>query len=138
MATLDREALQVLATTRLDDARTLLSNARYAAAFYLAGYAVECALKACIAHQTREYEFPDRNRVNQSYTHDLEKLKELSGLPIDAALSADAILAVNWSVVAKWEERSRYRLPTKKEAEDLLEAVDDPKHGVLPWLQERW
>lgn len=138
MATLDREALQILATTRLDDAKTLLSNARYAAAFYLAGYAIECALKASIARQTRKHAFPDKNRVIQSYTHDLEKLKELSGLPIDAALSVDAILAVNWSVVAKWEERSRYRLPTKKEAEDLIEAIDDPKHGVLPWLQEHW
>lgn len=138
MSTLDREALQILATTRLDDAKALLSNARYAAAFYLAGYAVECALKACIARQTRRHEFPDKERVNQSYTHNLVQLKGLSRLPLDEACSSDAILERNWSVVRQWKEQTRYHLSTKKEAEDLMKAIDDPKHGVLPWLQERW
>src|SRR5919106_3680906 len=38
-------------------------------AYYLAGYAVECGLKACIAKQVRRHEFPDRTTVNQSHTH---------------------------------------------------------------------
>jgi len=34
-------------------------------AYYLAGYAVECAIKACIAKGTRRYEFPDKRKVLQ-------------------------------------------------------------------------
>jgi HEPN domain-containing protein len=56
---------------RAEDARILLAAGRYAAAFYMCGYAVECALKACIAKQTREYEFPDLKQVRDSYTHDV-------------------------------------------------------------------
>lgn len=116
----------------------LLANGRYAAAFYLAGYVVECGLKACVARQTRQHEFPDKDRVTQSYTHNLEQLRRVSRLPLDEAFRADEILERNWSVVRKWKESTRYRLATKEEAEDLMKAIDDPKHGVLPWLQERW
>jgi len=30
----------------------------------LAGYAVECALKACISKRTREHDFPEKKLVN--------------------------------------------------------------------------
>jgi len=43
---------------RLKDAEVLLQKGRNEAAYYLAGYAVECALKACIAKQTKRHEFP--------------------------------------------------------------------------------
>ena len=43
-------------------------------AYYLAGYAIECALKACIAKATRRYDFPDRKKVDASHTHDLREL----------------------------------------------------------------
>jgi hypothetical protein len=41
------------AEPHLQDAEALLQGGRYDAAYYLAGYAVECAIKACIANQTR-------------------------------------------------------------------------------------
>jgi len=37
-----------LAERWLEDARSLLDNHRWSAAYYLAGYAVECGLKACV------------------------------------------------------------------------------------------
>jgi len=43
-------------------------------AYYLAGYAVECALKACIAKKTQRHEFPDKRRVDASHTHNLIQL----------------------------------------------------------------
>ena len=49
MASLNRTDFQILAVERLEDAKALASLGRYAAAFYLAGYSIECALKACIA-----------------------------------------------------------------------------------------
>lgn len=42
-----RTELQRLAIERLADARALLTTKRWSGAFYLAGYAVECGLKAC-------------------------------------------------------------------------------------------
>jgi hypothetical protein len=41
---------------------------------------VECALKACIAKGTERYEFPDKKRVDASYTHNLQELVKLAGL----------------------------------------------------------
>jgi hypothetical protein len=46
----------------------------------LAGYSVECGLKACVAKQIREHDFPDRQFVLDSYTHDLNRLIGLAGL----------------------------------------------------------
>ncbi len=38
-----------------------------------------CA-QSLIAKQVREFDFPDRKVVNDSYVHDLEKLLNVSGL----------------------------------------------------------
>lgn len=69
-----RQDLQELAEMRLADAEALLVAGRYSGAYYLAGYAVECAIKACIAKQFRQHEFPDLPRVRQIYTHGYETL----------------------------------------------------------------
>jgi HEPN domain-containing protein len=45
---MNRTDLQILAEDRLKDAEVLLANGRFGAAYYLAGYAVECGLKACV------------------------------------------------------------------------------------------
>jgi hypothetical protein len=51
---------------------------------YLAGYAVECALKACITKKTKRHDFPPNIKaIGEYYTHELEKLvkgAELGGL----------------------------------------------------------
>ncbi len=44
-----RADLQALAETRLQDAQTLLAQQRFSVAYYLAGCAVELAMKALIA-----------------------------------------------------------------------------------------
>lgn len=56
---MNRAEFQELAVIRLNDAKILLDNHRYDGAYYLTGYVVESALKACIANRTREYDFPD-------------------------------------------------------------------------------
>lgn len=50
---MDRRRFQELSRIRLDEAKALLESELSDGAFYLAGYAVECALKACIAKNTR-------------------------------------------------------------------------------------
>ncbi len=62
----------------------MLDNGLYEGAYYLAGYAVECAIKACIAKQTKRYDFPpDRRTVDKIYSHDLEDLIGLAELRND-------------------------------------------------------
>jgi hypothetical protein len=77
---MDRTKLQGLAELRLGDAEALLAVRRWDGAYYLLGYCVECALKACVAKQFRQYDVPDRKLVNAFYTHDLEELLNLSGV----------------------------------------------------------
>jgi HEPN domain-containing protein len=70
----DRETFQRLAEFRLDEARLLFANGHPSGAYYLAGYAIECALKARISSQFRANEIPDKALVNGVYEHDLSKL----------------------------------------------------------------
>ena len=77
---MNRATFQRISVIRRREASALLTAGQYHGAYYLAGYAVECALKACVAKQVRRYDFPDRKLANEVYTHDLEKLMKLSGL----------------------------------------------------------
>lgn len=129
-----------LAELRLADAQVLLANRRYAAAYYLAGYAVECGLKACIARRFGLYEFPPRNTTNDLYIHSLEKLAtnaKLAGL-LDAQKRSVPGFVSNWSVVAAWNEQSRYQRWSRAEAETLLSAITDVPDGVMEWIKLNW
>lgn len=136
----NRKELQNLAELRLREARALFRLRHYSGAYYLAGYAVECALKACIAKQTRRYDFPDKKTTNASYTHDL------GGLVVTAKLDAgflqrsnqDDIFKANWDLVKMWSEESRYRVTDRAACGALLDAIMEEQHGVLPWLKLTW
>ncbi len=136
---MNRSDFQYLAVERLDDAKVLLDESRYSGAYYLSGYVVECALKACIAKLTKRHDFPDRQAV-RAYTHDLSQLFTIAGLETkrDAGFRRDRDFRLNWLVVKEWKEQSRYELPGKQQAENLYDAVADPEHGVLRWIKQRW
>ena len=68
---MNRRDFQELSRIRLKEAQALLEQGLWDGAYYLAGYAEECALKACIAKETQRHEFPDRKRVELSHSHDL-------------------------------------------------------------------
>jgi len=138
---MNRNGLQVLARDRLADARALLRSHRYAGAYYLAGYAVECALKACIAKQIRRHDFPDKKLVSDSYTHDLVKLVGIAGLKskLDVALAADKTFELNWTIVRDWSEEDRYNFSiSNAEARDLYSAITARRTGVMTWLRNYW
>ena len=116
----------------------MLDNGRYEGAYYLCGYVVECGLKACIAKQTKRYDFPDRRTVNDSYTHDLTKLIKTAGLLLEQEMGRDEDFAANWSVVKEWSEGSRYEKVSENAARDLYSAVVDVEHGVLQWIRQYW
>ena len=135
---LNRAVLQKLAMMRLNDARALLRARRYAGAYYIAGYVVECGLKSCIARQTRRFEFPDRKRTIESYTHDLNILVNLAGIDLRTRREKDEDFNKNWIVVSDWSEQSRYNTISRELARDLVRAIAEPHHGVLQWLQDHW
>ena len=144
---MNRSDLKKLAEMRLSDAKALLKTRRNnAGAYYIAGYAVECALKACIAKNQGQYPFPDFIKENdlrsKYYTHSLEiliKTGDLEGkLSIERGKNAD--FDRNWRLVSTtWDETYRYQ-PTilRTEVEDLIQAIDDPRNGVLAWLKQHW
>ena len=82
---MNRIEFQTIAKLRVREAKILLENKQYDGSYYLAGYAVECALKACITKQFQRHNMPDRKLVNDFYTHQLETLLKISGLGADHA-----------------------------------------------------
>lgn len=138
---MNRTDLQLLADTRVADAEALLQAQRWPAAYYLLGYSIECALKACAARQFRQDEVPDKTVVNDFYTHRLEKLLSISGVKfeLEARASVDPAFHVNWNTVRDWNESSRYDHSTSEvTARDMHTAVANPDSGVLPWLKTQW
>lgn len=133
--------MRSLARLRRRESRALLESNLPAGAYYLAGYAVECALKAKIASSTRQYEFPNKTLANDCYTHDLSKLMRLSGLQtaFDSAAAASPGLARNWAIVKDWKETSRYdgTIDLRK-ARTMYGAVSARRIGVLAWLRQHW
>jgi HEPN domain-containing protein len=138
---MNRFDLQKMAEERVADTAALLDAGRFQAAYYLCGYAVECALKACIAKQIREFDFPDRKLVNDSYVHNVEKLLKISGIErlLEEEVGRNGIFAKNWGIVKDWSEASRYNAAiTETAAGVLFLAVTDPTNGVLAWLKKQW
>ena len=137
---MNRQDFQQISNIRLRETNALLKARQYSGAYYLGGYVVECALKACIAKQTRRYDFPDKDRVRDSYTHkfaDLIKLLEMTN-DLKAKMKGDSNFELNWETVVRWSERSRYAKHSQADAQELYDAISDPTHGVLQWLKQYW
>jgi HEPN domain-containing protein len=138
---MNRSEFQKISCVREEEALTLLNAGHYRGAYYLVGYAVECALKACVAKQVKQYDFPDKKLANEAFIHDLEKLVRVAGLaPVfEKERQANRALESNWAIVKDWSENSRYELNiTEVTARDLCMACIEPDDGILPWIKRRW
>ena len=124
------------------EAKILLDGASWPGAFYLAGYSIECALKACIAKETKQYDFPDKpEQIRQIYSHNLKQLMSLAKLKdqLETDMQSNKDLRAYWNRVVNWNEDKRYEPGTKEtEARDLYDAIADPANGVLQWLKKFW
>jgi len=132
--------LKDLARVRARDCEMLLAARRYSGAYYLAGYAIECAVKAVIALSFRAHVIPSRALVNDVHTHDLNRLIRLAGLwePLQQHSADSAEFKANWARIVAWSEASRYEIIDEFRAFDIVGAVNDPTHGVLQWLMKHW
>jgi hypothetical protein len=136
-----RRDFQQLARQRLREAKLLLDEGCSLGAYYLAGYAVECALKACIAKKTRRHEFPDKDFAIECYKHGLNELLGTAGL--SSQLTSDGKtqprLSSNWAWVKDWKVDSRYSLTIdQRTAEQLYKAIVGRPGGVMKWLRKHF
>jgi HEPN domain-containing protein len=136
-----RLEFQELAGHRLDEAKALLDAEKWDGAYYLAGYAVELALKSCIIKRLMATDaFPDRKFSEHCYTHSIEKLVVLANLEVLKRLDSASNLALedNWQILKLWSEEKRYHRIEQKEAETLYSAIADNTHGVFTWIKRHW
>jgi len=135
-----RTEFQVVARMRVREAKALLDAGHYPGAYYLVGYSIECALKACVARQVRRCDFPDKKLANEAHTHNLENLIRVAALgrAFEADRQANAALEVNWAIVKDWTTAARYEVGVSEaQARDLYSACVG-RNGVLPWVKKRW
>jgi HEPN domain-containing protein len=85
----------------LREAKALANLGMTDGAYYLAGYCVECALKASIAKLTQRHEFPHKERTQQSYGHKFGELLKAAVLEQAQIKEAqrDTTFRENWDIV---------------------------------------
>jgi hypothetical protein len=139
----NRVQWQQLAARWLADAQGLLDGHRWSAAYYLAGYSVECGLKACVLARVAvspEVIFDDRKFSKKCWTHSVLELVKHAGL--ESTLAADVLanrtLGSNWIVVKDWNEQARYQTFSHQRAKKLYSAIADNPDGVMQWIKTHW
>jgi HEPN domain-containing protein len=131
---------QRLAELRFSEAELLLNQSSFPGAYYIAGYAVECALKAIICLRFSAHTLPDKNFVQKVHSHKLDELMTIAGVKVDfeARAKADDVFKANWGIISQWSEQSRYEFKDEFNARALLDAIGNKNHGLLPWLKTLW
>lgn len=137
---LSRNDLQKLSEIRLEDSIILFSAGKSSSAYYLAGYCIELALKACVSKLFQPNVIPDNNFVQAIYTHSLEQLLKTAGLfpQFKEDIKTDLQLAANWGIASKWNEASRYQFWDQFATDSLIQSIRDPDHGVFQWVKKHW
>lgn len=126
---------------RLDDAQALFEKQRWRATMYMAGYAIECRLKATLmqmydCRNLRELEQELRRRkvlgVRATvFTHELEVLLQLTHAI--NRLRQNAVLWPLFNIVNRWIPAWRYTpdLSNLEDSEDFLDAVRE----IYNWVE---
>ena len=137
---LTKQNLEKLAQVRLDDALFLFQANRHSSAYYIAGYSIELALKACIAKLVQPNSIPEKAFILAVYTHKFDSLLATDGLrpQFDVESKAKPQFAACWAIANNWSEESRYELWDPMAAASLLQAVSEPNHGVFQWVKKHW
>jgi HEPN domain-containing protein len=134
-----RQLLKDLTKIRIDEANQLLQTGFFDGAYYLSGYSLECALKACIVKSIFDT-LPEKGFVDKCYTHDLNTLVKLASLERERGLeeSRSSDFAINWAIVKGWNESTRYQRITEIQAREIYNSITTTKGGVLQWIQQYW
>ena len=137
---LSRNDLQKLAEVRLKSSIILFREGESSSAYYLAGYCIELALKACASKLFKDNVIPGKAFVLAIYTHNLLDLLKVAGLLPQLNMDAkiDPLFAAYWGIATKWNEASRYQFWDPVAAATLIQSINDPDHGVFQWVKKYW
>lgn len=139
---MNRAELKQLSNDRIADVQILLANRRWGAAYYLVGYAVEAALKACILKFVEETGviFTDKKFAEKCWSHKLDELLKHADLQpmLGRDIGSNPALGSYWDIVVTWTEVSRYQQKTEADARNLYDAVTNNHDEVLPWITRHW
>jgi HEPN domain-containing protein len=123
------------------EAEVLYKARLYDGCVYLAGYAVELALKARICRLLRIKAYPTGELGRAFKIHSLEQLKVLAGLSAEIDVKKNKALFDNWSKAVKWDPEQRYEAPGRynaSSAKAILDGLAAKPNGVFTWLTKRW
>ena len=125
---MNRTELHSLAETRVLDAKALLNAGRWSGAYYLAGYSIECGLKACALALIEKTGiiYRDKKFAEKCWTHEVEELLKLAGLERERglAIAASSVFGTHWLIVKRWNEAARYSEWTEAESRSLLGSAE--------------
>jgi len=140
MTLMNRKDLQALSNIRIREAKALYRAGEFSGAYYLIGYAVECGLKACIAKTFKKHDFPDKKGVNEAHTHNLKTLASLANLERSRLLliQTDPVFGKNWDLTIRWSEEGRYKVFDQRMCKEIMDAIMERGHGVMPWIKQHW
>jgi hypothetical protein len=135
----DKDVLERLVDSRLQEAKALSERGCFAGCVYLAGIAVECCLKAAICQTL------DCDGLPATFkSHDLDALLLHSGLKRRMKREApdvhDSFVKIQGFWTMKGKESIRYIDPGNygsDDAEAFLSWVTDATRGVVPWLKRQ-
>lgn len=137
-----RQDLQDLSRLRLREAEALFKARFYDGSVYLAGYAIELALKARICRLLHVEEYPLSGDIGRAFKiHSLDQLKVLAGLSAEIDVKKNKELFDNWSKAIDWDPEQRYNAPGKYSAtaaKIILDSLTARPNGVFTWLSRRW
>lgn len=120
-----RNDLQDLSRLRLREAEALYKARLYDGCVYLAGYAVELALKARICGLLRVKESPLLGEIARAFkVHSLDQLKVLADLSAEIDVRKNKELFDNWSKAVQWDPEQRYDTPGKYNASAAKRILD--------------
>ena len=126
------EDFKQTAYEKLLDAQCLLEGDRYAGSVYLAGYALEIALKVKLCNIHELIEFPENQRETNAITkkwfkHNLEKLEGYTNLNLNFHYTAAWLKVKNWDVEARYK-----RLPeTQEDSTDFFNSIQILLNALL-------
>jgi hypothetical protein len=131
--------LRTLAEMRRSEALALYEKDLFSGAYYLAGYAIELALKACICRMFNAEAIPDKGFVNSIYTHRLTDLIEIANMKkLVENNKKDTTFEAFWGVVVNWSSEARYEIITQKQCAAMIAAAFHEKGGIYPWIKSHW
>lgn len=101
------QELVVLASDRLEDSRVLLASNRFHGALYLAGYSMECALKARVCRFLGWSDYRVTGEYKSMRSHDFVFLLSYTGRE---SVMQDSDNQADWTTVRDWRPELRYSI----------------------------